>query len=1407
MRAHRLYACLLYLIVVSGSAAELAHASQPVKATVSFFRATLLPKWAAPLAAIPPTSRRDPVVIRLSETQAWTGTNPAVLVNRAIQVNDKSHLGEIGQYGLPYYPAYQKLQLHRVAILRGEQTMERTATVHTRLLERESNLESGFYVGETTVQLLLDDIRVGDTLWITYTVEGRNPVFGSIWADDFSWNTGRPVEQRVLTISHPANRSLQWRELGDLASRGITPTVERSGAVERLRFEGRGLDPLEAEANMPADYLPVTMLQTSEYASWQEVAQWAAGLFAVRSATPAVSSLARQFETAGSNEEARASAALHWVQDEVRYFSVALGENSHRPQAPDVVLTRRYGDCKDKSNLLVALLARLGITAEPVLVSARTPTLPLKLLPSPSWFDHVIVRVHADGKTYYVDPTREGEKGAMSRLDVALPGAAGLVVASSTKDLITLPEPANDFPWFESGEKFLVNDLAGDVRLEVENRFRGKYARFARLRHAAMTASEIQKDILEDYEKQFPGVTLSGNPQTEDSADGSMFTVRATLNLPKPITHAEGWYSIDHKTRIMDGTLGIPDKLTRSYPFELPYGLYHARYHLQIVWPERVKLVNLNSAKSIDNAFFRAQKELSWYGNELDFVIDYAIKRKRLNPGEMTELNAQGKLLPPFIESTLKFHESSTVQEEAKQVGVRDGHVAHGTLAMRETAALLKGGTKTRAASVTPELLCESMFEIAFLKDVYPVGLVAPARQIYQAFDGLKNQDTEKALCLGRLELATGKPEISIEQFRKAGLPRKSEEHTLELAWARLVSGDRAGAAADAARFLTHALAEHALEAGDAAFAMLVLQGGGEAPSTEFERYIQLLPDGPWPRPVLAYLSGQLSAEQLIGVATQFGPIKQEYALNEAWFFIAEHLKQQGKLEAAHDALRWFPARGIHNTRSAMLASRELVNIEMSDPDFKRGLAATDLTPPDFKSAKNDYLAAAARGLAAAEFELGFLAEHGKGERADPVAAFGWYHRAAKHGHLGAMNALGLLYEEGRGVEKSDALAIQWFTRAAEPGQYYASRNLGVHYLYGTGGLARDAKLAIKHLYTAAQLGNAEAQGMLAELYFEGLDGTGTRDVVRSLYWASRATELGDVRGRAQFAFMLAYGHGIEQDLPKAIEIWRKAAADGSNAAQVQLGNAYQRGHGVNKDLAQALSWFEQSAAGANRYAMQQVGNAYLYGLGTRADPKKARGIFNDLVAKGDSTGYCMLASMAKAGKGGPVDPSLAAELFRKGTADGNMDCEIGLASTLHFGGGGTADLKEAAILYRKAANRGNLYALNNLADLYEKGMGVEQDLPQAVKLYRQAAQEGYATSLFSLGELYELDKGLPMDAYLAYVYYQLAQDAGLPNAAKNLERIKPALSADQLEQAHHVSSAWKPKQALPGIALVNASK
>lgn len=107
-----------------------------------------------------------------------------------------------------------------------------------------------------------------------------------------------------------------------------------------------------------------------------------------------------------SEEFEKVKKIFRWVQKNIRYVAIEDGENGYVPRQPSLVLHRRYGDCKDKSSLLKALMISQGIDASLAWVGTRS--LPYKYSEFPSVLvDNHMISVYCDkeGKPYLLDGT------------------------------------------------------------------------------------------------------------------------------------------------------------------------------------------------------------------------------------------------------------------------------------------------------------------------------------------------------------------------------------------------------------------------------------------------------------------------------------------------------------------------------------------------------------------------------------------------------------------------------------------------------------------------------------------------------------------------------------------------------------------------------------------------------------------------------------------------------------------------------------------------------------------------------------------------------------------------------------------------------------------------------------------
>ena len=142
--------------------------------------------------------------------------------------------------------------------------------------------------------------------------------------------------------------------------------------------------------------------------------------------------------------------AARWIQEKVRYVAVEAGEGGYVPREPALVARRLYGDCKDKTFLFMALLARRGFEIYPVLTRSRYAGTIDPRFPSPVQFNHVIVALRvsaasgfpsevqlADGPAVLFDPTSEWTP--YGQLPAGLARARGLVVRPDGAELIDFP--------------------------------------------------------------------------------------------------------------------------------------------------------------------------------------------------------------------------------------------------------------------------------------------------------------------------------------------------------------------------------------------------------------------------------------------------------------------------------------------------------------------------------------------------------------------------------------------------------------------------------------------------------------------------------------------------------------------------------------------------------------------------------------------------------------------------------------------------------------------------------------------------------------------------------------------------------------------------------------------------------
>ena len=927
---HPLVVAVLFLLAPLGFAAASTDApSQPRWREIhlaegAFARGDPIPRWVDPVA-LPPPLRGAPLHVRLADDHYLFGDTPVVFFSRALHVNDASALSDIGHLQIDFVPEYHRVKLHTLRVWRGGRAIDTTQSAGVRFLQRETGLERGIYTGVASAVLVVDDLRVGDTLHFEYSIEGDNPVFGGRHSGFASWDHTVPVALRRITFNHPRGRPLFWKMLGEAAL--APPQVETSetGALHRVRLVGRDLHAVQTEPQLPEGYQALRTIQFSEYRSWNEVARWAEELFtAPHEFTPEAVAFAERLRALPSRE-ARISAALRWVQSEIRYFAVSLGESSHRPHPPALVLARRYGDCKDKSLLLIALLRAAGIEARPALVSAGARTGPKQMLPTPMAFDHAIVALDEGRRRFYLDPTRMGQGGRLERMGQPLEGALVLVVARDSDGLSRIETPnIGELVRTEVEERIRLAQLGGEGTIEIRKTYNGTQAEAIRIALPKLSAFQLRGFALRGFEHRYPDASVLGEPLVQDDPESNRLVVVTTFTASKVSLPASQRWLVPFTAANFRGAFPLPDGLRRIHPLGVPTHPYEARYRLEVVFPQNVSAMRDPFTERVENPHFSFVARGSFRGNRADY--EFAL---RTRSAEVQAASLQGAAGDIRKVNNLMLGSLVLARSEVQEV-IRFGPRA---LAERIRERLLDTLERTSQTIASARLSGEDLAEARCARAQVLAELSRGAEAIVEA-----NEATQAApsypnalACRANVFWTVGQFELAAADYSRAlALGHHPFQTFYRRGQARFYLGRLEEAAGDFAK--AAASGENDKRHAELWLAWTLRRLGQALPPEVVER-AKAEARGPWPRPALAMLVGALPPEEVLKEVERLKGDERAMTLAEAWFYVGQNDLLENRPEAARAAFAKARAQGVLGYIEHVAAGFELQRLEAATPD------------------------------------------------------------------------------------------------------------------------------------------------------------------------------------------------------------------------------------------------------------------------------------------------------------------------------------------------------------------------------------------------------------------------------------------------------------------------------------------
>lgn len=425
------------------------------------------------------------------------------------------------------------------------------------------------------------EVLIGSVIDYQIVIEERRPAMAGAYASRFYFQGHEPVIISRFTVITPEDMDLNYSIRNPLAEQKPDPQVSRKHGKKITLWEYQDIPRIIPEHNMPPLAEIACNIRVTTVSSWKEFFSWWNKVKDRKTeANGAIREKAAQLTAGLFTPEEKAAAIFYYIEQKIRYVAINLGQSTYEPAAAREVFANKYGDCKDKSTLLISMLEAAGVPAFYVLIPTRDREKMTRDFPYPFQFNHCIVAVEGTEGYHFLDPA--GETYPFAYLPSEDQDRQCLLLKGS-KGIFTRTPPAQ--PHDNGILQQQTISIGPDGSLEVVRKVStcGDYGATDRAAYIAYGPTELREHIERAVNSLYPGAKLI--------AYGVSNPLRFEIPLTTTYRYVLEGYCKRAGDLLMFPLPGVsyecltPAKEKRSHPIEHP-SVSFLRDEVQIVLPD-----------------------------------------------------------------------------------------------------------------------------------------------------------------------------------------------------------------------------------------------------------------------------------------------------------------------------------------------------------------------------------------------------------------------------------------------------------------------------------------------------------------------------------------------------------------------------------------------------------------------------------------------------------------------------------------------------------------------------------------------------------------------------------------------------------------------------------------------------
>jgi len=246
---------------------------------------------------------------------------------------------------------------------------------------------------------------VGAVVDYKYVSEAK-PIIKGHFNGVFLFQAHQPTLLSRYEVLVPEGKEIKHLLRNPIPGSNTLPVTSLRDGKRSYLWEYKDVPQILSEEEMPPFSEVAFNVMVTTLPSWDEFCEWWWAQVKVKpEPDQAILEKVADLTKGLTTTDEKAQALFDYVRREIRYVSVGLGKCGYVPERASEVIRNKYGDCKDKSTLLISMLRAAGIPAHYVLIPTTSRGNLVKDFPYPFQFNHCIVATDNGGGFRFLDPT------------------------------------------------------------------------------------------------------------------------------------------------------------------------------------------------------------------------------------------------------------------------------------------------------------------------------------------------------------------------------------------------------------------------------------------------------------------------------------------------------------------------------------------------------------------------------------------------------------------------------------------------------------------------------------------------------------------------------------------------------------------------------------------------------------------------------------------------------------------------------------------------------------------------------------------------------------------------------------------------------------------------------------------